>query len=271
MFHRKMKTLSVVCNPSNKQSDGKYVIPMSALSSESVIGASVKSVVFRNLFYNVVGSGPLKNNVFHFTLDETPEEVIIPEGFYTIAQLLPIVQAGIQTLMDFRAPVVQTVLMTYSLITLKVTIKVTDNGNLDIFGLSGGSFVDSINALLGNTVDVVLDTLFAVPYEMDQMMDLSGEDASQLVIEELSQSSGMYNSPTDQSGSTNGLMTLLSYRGAGFGELCDWQNPDPIGTMLLYDLAQDISNLNIYLQTASGATLDNQGADIHVELLLHLQ
>ena len=262
MLVTKTKTLSVVCNTSNKRPDGRYVIPMGALSTESIVGASLKSAVYRNLFYNVVGSGVLKNNGFYFNLDGVPQLFETPEGFYTIDQIIPIVQAGVQALLDLRAPTVQTVTITRDAITAKVTITVTDNGNLDVFELTGGTFPDSVNALLGNTIDVTLDAITPTPYQLNQMYDMSGEDASQLIIEEISKGSGLYNSSASSFGSTNGLVKMLSYRGSGFGELCDYQNPDPVGTMLMYQ--------TIYLQTASGAILDNQGSDIHIELLLYM-
>jgi hypothetical protein len=270
MLSTKTKTLSIVCNTSNKTPDGRYQIAMGALAGESVIGATLKSCVFRNLFYNVVSEGALKNNTFHFTLDGAAQVFEIPEGFYKITQLLPLVQSGIQTILNTRIAPVQTVTLTYSTITGKVIITVTDNGNNDTFSLSGGTFINSINFLLGNTEDTLIDTITPTPKQLENIIELSGEDACQLVIEEVAKGSGLNNSSFSSFGATSGLVKMLSFRGCAFGELCTYQNNDLLGSMIYYSSPQNLSRLTIYLSTAEGTILNQQSADMHVELLLHL-
>ena len=55
MLQTKTRIVSLVCNESNKTPQNVYKIPMGALSSESVVGVSLKSAVYRNVFYNIVG------------------------------------------------------------------------------------------------------------------------------------------------------------------------------------------------------------------------
>jgi hypothetical protein len=243
---------------------------MGALAGEAVVGATVKSVIYRNVFYNVVGTGMLKNNTFYFSLNGVLKQFDIPEGFYYIDDLRPVVLAGIQTILNLQAAPVQTAAMTYSPVTGKITLTVTDNGNGDTVQLMGASFPDSINTSIGNTVDVVINTS-PVAHVFKDIINIAGEDACQLVIDEIAKGSGLSNSSTNNFGSTSGMLCLLSYKGAGFGSLADYHNPDPIGTMLLYANPQNLSNLSVSLQTASGIILDLQSSDLHIELLLYLR
>tara|TARA_R110000851_G_scaffold91876_2_gene200545 strand:- start:1323 stop:2138 length:816 start_codon:yes stop_codon:yes gene_type:complete len=270
MLSTKTKTVSIVCNTSNKTPDGRYQIAMGALAGESVIGATLKSCVFRNLFYNVVSDGALKNNTFHFTLDGAAQVFEIPEGFYNITQILPLIQSGIQTILNLRIAPVQTVILTYASLTGKVTITVTDNGNNDNFELSGGTFKNSTNFLLGNTENTPIDSLTPTPKQMENIIELSGEDACQLIIEEVAKGSGLNNSSVSSFGATSGLIKLLSFQNCGFGEMCNYQNNDLLGSMLYYSSPQNLSRLTIYLSTAEGTILNQQAADMHIELLLHL-
>jgi hypothetical protein len=102
-------------------------------------------------------------------------------------------------------------------------------------------------------------------------MNLSGEDSCGLVIEEISQGTGLSNSETDTEGSTSGLMTTLSFVGAPFGAIGNYINTNLLDSMLLYDQPQNLSGLSIYLQTASGIVLDLGVSDLHIEMLLYLQ
>tara|TARA_R110000851_G_scaffold287098_2_gene441013 strand:- start:513 stop:1319 length:807 start_codon:yes stop_codon:yes gene_type:complete len=267
MLHTKQKTLAIVCNRSNKLPDGRYKIPMGALASESVVGASVKSVVYRNLFYNVVADGLLKNNVFYLALDAVQMQVVIPEGFYKISILLPLVISGIQNLLNtFASPA--TISMVYSSLTGKVSCTYTAGGSPVVFSLPGGDFVDSVNLLLGNIKNLTFST--GVEQIFDSVIDLSGEDSCGLVIEEIGKGSGLSNSNTSSFGSTSGLLTNLNFEGSTFGSLKSYINPNILETMLFYSSPVNLSALTIYLQTASGIILNLQSSDMHIEILLHL-
>ena len=273
MLQSKQKTVTLVCNSSNKTADNKYVIPMDALSKEQVIGCSLKSIVYRNLFYNVVESGLLKNNVFYFSLQGSEQSFSVPEGFYKIDDLIPIVLNGIQTITNLRIAPVQTIDLTYSALTGKVTLTVTENGNGDIFQLLGGTYMDSINIILGNSTDYTIATVLATPvaYKFDSIIDLGGNDVSNLMINSIAGTSGLSNSSTNSSGRKNGLLKMLSYVGSGFGQLVEYQNMNIRDTMILYDRPTNLSNLNIWLETSSGIILDNGVSDIHIELYIILR
>jgi hypothetical protein len=269
MLHTKTKTVSIVCNSSNKTPDGRYIIPMTALAGESVKGASLKSAVYRNLFYNVVADGALKNNTFYFDLDGVIKQFDVPEGSYGISQLMPLILTGIQTILNLTTPT-QTAALTYSSLTGKVTLTITDNGSGVIFKLMGGSFPDSINLLLGNTDDVTIDALTPTPKTFEHIIDLGGNDVAQLIFEEMAKGSGLCNDNTDSFGRTVSMIKLLSYRGAGFGELACYENQDILGSMLLYESGQNMSNMNIWLQTSGGTILDQGVSDMHLEILFLL-
>jgi hypothetical protein len=267
MLHTKQKTLSIVCNKSNKLPDGRYKIPMGALASESVVGASVKSVVYRNLFYNVVADGLLKNNVFYFALDNVQQEVTIPGGFYGIVNLMPLVESGIQTILNALANP-STVSMVYSSVSGKVSLTYTSGGSPVVFKLLGADFVDSVNLSLGNTKNLTFST--GVVQIFNAIIDLSGEDSCGLVIEEIGKGSGLSNSNTSSFGATSGLLTNLNFDGSPFGHIKSYLNPNILETMLFYSSPVNLSTLTVYLQTASGIILDLESTDMHVEILLHL-
>ena len=273
MLQSKQKSITLVCNSSNKTPDNKYVIPFDSLSKEQVIGCSLKSIVYRNLFYNVVANGELKNNVFYFSLDGAEQSFEVPEGFYDIADLIPIVLTGIQAITNLRLAVVQTIDLTYSALTGKVTLTVLENGNGDIFRLLGGTYLDSINLILGNSTDHTIATILATPvaYQFNSIIDLGGNDVSNLMINTIAGTSGLSNSSSNSSGRKNGLMKMLSYVGSGFGQLVEYQNNNLLDTMILYDRPTNLSNLNIWLETSSGVILDNGVSDLHIELYVYLK
>lgn len=273
MLQTKQKSITLVCNSANKTADNKYVIPMNSLATEHVIGCSLKSIVYRNLFYNVVADGELKNNVFYFSLDAIEESFEVPEGFYKITDLIPIILAGIQTITNARPAIVQTVDLTYSALTGKVTLTITENGNGDAFRLLGKTYRDSINLILGNSIDVPIQTVLATPisYQFDSIIDLGGNDVANLMINTIAGTSGLSNSSSNSSGRKNGLLKMLSYVGSGFGELVEYQNGNILDTMIFYDSPKNLSNLNIWLETSSGVILDNGVSDLHIELYVHLK
>ena len=272
MLQTKTRIVSIVCNESNKTKENTYKIPMTALASVSVKGVSLKSAVYRNSFYNVVSQPPaLKNNVFYFSLDAAPQQFEIPEGFYSISELLPLVQAQMDAILNTRIAPVGSGLFEYSSITGKVTFTYSDLGNGDILELLGGSNPNSINLLLGNVEDFILDGLTPTPYEFKNIIDLSGVDAVQLIIDECSRGCGLSNSSKNNFGDTNNMLSLLNYENSPFGSLKSYINPQPANTMLIYDSGVNLSNMTIYLTTTSGIILDLNSADLHVELLLLLE
>ena len=48
-----------------------------------------------------IAFGPRKNNIFHFLLNGAPEVVVVPEGYYSISELLAIVKTGIELIFCF--------------------------------------------------------------------------------------------------------------------------------------------------------------------------
>lgn len=268
MVHTKVKTISLVCNSKNKTSDNKYKIPLSSMAKETVVACSLRSCTFRNNFYNVVSSiAKLKNNTFYYKLSGIPFSFDIPEGFYSILELLPLVQAGLDAELALRVPPVPTVVLTYSNITGKVTIVFTDTGNGDTFELSGGENPDSINNLLGNNEDVLLTT--AVPYEFLDILDMGGVDAVLLCCSEIAKGSGMVNSD-NENGRTIGLLKQINCAGSGFGELVNFENDDIDSTRITYPNGINLNDLTFSLESTTAVPLDLGGSDLHVELFVIL-
>jgi len=262
------KHISLVCNNSNKIDDYKYKIPFSILSSEAVVGISLKSAVMRNLFYNVVSSNrPLKNNVFYFSIDATPYSFEIPEGFYSITDLLPLVIDGINSVLITRIGPIQTLEMVYSPLTGKVTFTLTDNGNNDIFQLLGGSYPDSINALLGNAEDITVDALTPTPV-IFEIIDLGGVDAVNLVVNEIVKNNGFSNG-ANPNGEVLSLLTLINFCDTPFGSLVCYQSSNVDADIILFDKPQNLSNLTIAVQSLPGPNLDLGLSDLHIELVVY--
>ncbi len=264
------KHISLVCNKSNKIDDYKYKIPFSVLSSEPVVGVSLKSVVMRNLFYNVVSSNiPLKNNVFFFSIDGTPYSFEVLEGFYNITTLLPLIIDGINSVLITRVGPIQTLDMVYSPLTGKVTFTLTDNGNNDIFELLGDSNPDSLNVLIGNAEDVTVDALTPTPVIFD-IIDLGGVDAINLVINEICKNNGYCNG-NNPNGECLSLLSLINFCGAPFGSLVCYQSSNVDADVILFEKPQNLSNLTIAVQSLVGANLDLGLSDLHIELVIYTE
>jgi hypothetical protein len=264
------KHISLVCNKSNKIDDYKYKIPFSVLSSEPVVGVSLKSVVMRNLFYNVVSSNvPLKNNVFYFSLDAAPQQFEVKEGFYNITTLLQLIIDGINAIISTRIQPVQTLDMTYSPITGRVTFTLMENGNADIFELLGGSNPDSLNVLIGNAEDILVDAVNATPIVFD-IIDLGGTDAINLVINEVCKNNGYCNG-NNPNGESLSLLSLINFCGAPFGSLVCYQSSNVDADVILFEKPQNLSNLTIAVQSLPGPNLDLGLSDLHIELVIYTE
>ena len=271
MSNTNIRNLSIICNKDNKNADNSYKINLGKLSYNSIKVASLKSVTFRNLQYNVIASGPRKNNIFHFLLNGAPEVVVVPEGYYSISELLAILITEISLIFASSGIVPLPLLtsLTYDPITAKVSIVVDGQGVATPVELQGETYPQSINLLLGNTEDITLDTLGATSYTFDSMINLEADDRVHLVSSAISQNSGLTSTRSNyniKNGRSLSLLRALAVN-SGFGGLCIYESNDVDAESIIYTLPQNYTEIDISIQDIYGNILDLQNSALTIELL----
>ena len=264
-----VKTISCVCNPSNQLNDSSHAMKMGILNSDNFIAFSLKSCSFRNNFYNVNGVGVNANNSFYFTLDGVSYTLTIPQGFYSITQLLALLKTEIDILFAASGIVPLPTLdeLVYNPITGKVSITVNGNGTATYFDLLGATYPNSINQLIGNLNDVVLNTLVPNSHTMLYLISLGGLDRVNLVSNSLSVKGTANKESADVANGRNLSLVRTITVNAGFGGLVDYQSNDVIGDQQIYDIPQNFGNLNFRLETTSGDPLSIGNSELIVELI----
>ena len=275
MTSTNIKDISIICEPSNKNSDNSYKINLGTLSNFSFIVCSIKSVSFRNLQYNVIGeNNPRQNNKFYFTLAATEYEIIVTPGFYTVYELLDFLTPRIEAILAGSAiiPLPTLTKFEYSSITGKVSIIVNGNGSATNFELTGGLNFQSVNALLGNTTDLTLDTLGAVDTPFNDFVNLQHDDRVFLVSSAIASSGGVTNiNISDQSNGRNVNLLRTLTVSEGFGELVTYESNDIDAEALHYTLPQNFTVIDIALTDVYGNILDLGNSTMGIDILVWKQ
>lgn len=269
MSSTNVKVISVICDKSNKRSDNSYKVNLGNLGFNSFSVCSLKSCTFRNLLYNVRSTRPRKNNDFYFSLDGSPYVIAVPEGFYSIYELLDFLRPKLETLLAGSGiiPLPTLTTLDYSTISGKVTMLVDGNGAGTPFQLEGKSNPESINFLLGNNEDVALDTLTPEEYVFDSIISLQADDRVHLVSNAIAPNGGITNKSPGERGSRN--LSLLRSIGVGdaFGNIVEYESQDIDAEALSYPLAQNFTELDFALQDIYGNNIDLQNSELTIELL----
>ena len=263
-----IKDIDIICDPSNKNSDGSYKINIQSLGVSNFIASSVKSISFRNLMYNVRSKGLRINNIFYFNLNGGLEQVVLPEGFYSIYELLALVQSGIEAILlgSGIIPLPTLDVLDYNSISGKVFLTINGNGAGTPFELLGGTYPLSINNILGNTVDTTLDTLGATQYTFNSIINLQSEDRVHLVSTAIAQNCGACNTSAYKTSRNISLLRAIPVN-AGFGGLVVYESNDIDAEALRYSLTQNYSSMDIRLTDVYGETIDLQNSSMFVNIL----
>lgn len=261
-----IKIISLICTPENKNATGSYKIALGSLSNFQFEAVSLKGCTFRNVQYNVRATGANINNTFYFDLDGTPETVIIPEGFYTIYELIAVVKLGIETILASSGiiPLPTLTSLEYNSISAKVEILVDGNGSATAFDLTGGTNEDSINFLMGNSIDVSLETLTPTLYTFDSLVNLQGQDVVHLICSNISQNAGIVGNL--KNGKNLSLVRVLPVS-SPFGGLCIYDSSDIDGEAIRYNNPVNLTNIEISITDVFGNTLDLGNTTLTVELI----
>jgi hypothetical protein len=221
------------------------------------------------VLYNVRGEGVRQNNSFYFSLDGTPYNIEVPEGFYSIYELLDYLRPQLETIFAGSGiiPLPTLTTLDYSTITGKVTMLVDGNGAGTPFELEGKSNPESINFLLGNTEDVALDTLTPEAYEFDSLITLQADDRVHLVSNAISPNGGVTNKSPGERGSRNLSLLRAIPVGDAFGNIVEYESQDIDAEALSYPLAQNFTELDFTLQDIYGNNIDLQNTELTIELL----
>ena len=267
MSSSNIKILSLICKPKDKGGQGGYKLALGKNSTDTFYWLSLKSCTFRNIQYNVQSSGPRKNNFFYFNLDGDEEKVNVPEGFYSIYELIDVVKTGIETILAASAiiPLPTLTSLDYDPISAKVSIVINGNGSSTGFELLGGTYSASINSLLGNTIDVSLDTLAAVKYTFDSIVNLQHDDRVHLVSSAMAQSIGL-TSDGQRNGRTIALLRAIPVD-QGFGQVVNYNSSDIDGERVYHPNGLNLSTIDLALQDTDGNTIDLQNTVLSVEII----
>lgn len=273
MSSTNIKDLSIICDRTNKNSDNSYKINLGNLGFDSFVVASIKAVSFRNIQYNVIGPGNSReNNKFYFRLAGTPHEIIVTPGFYTVYELLDYLKPRIEAILAASAiiPLPTLTAFEYSSITGKVSLTINGNGTATAFEVKGGSNINSVNDLLGNTKDDNLDTLTPEPYEFANLVNLQHDDRVHLVSSTISQNGGITNANINNSSINGRNINLLRsiVVDASFGDIVKYESNDIDAEALHYNLPQNYSVIDIALEDVYGNKLDLGNTTMTIDLLI---
>jgi hypothetical protein len=269
MSSTNVKVISVICDRDNKKGDGTYKVNLGNLGFNSFSVCSLKSCTFRNLLYNVRGSGVRKNNIFYFSLDGTPTEIEVPEGFYSIYELLDYLRPQLESILAGSGiiPLPTLTTLDYSTISGKVTMLIDGNGAGTPFELEGKSNPKSVNFLLGNNEDVALDTLTPEAYVFDSIISLQADDRVHLVSNAVAPNGGITNKSLTGGSRNLSLLRALPV-GDAFGNIVEYESQDIDAEALSYPLAQNFTELDFALQDIYGNIIDLQNSELTIELLV---
>jgi hypothetical protein len=265
------QTLSISCDSSIKTTNNQYKLSIGNLATRSVQSITLKSCNFKNVFYNVISSNPaLKNNVFYQRMDGVQENFEIPEGFYNINELLDVVSQKITAFFLTQAVPSTLVELSYNSITGKITIEVDDNGSADIYELRGSQSRQSINFLLGNSVNLTVNSVSGStsPSTFDTIIALGGQQCVNLICQQISKNSGAYCSSQELNGAINNSIRNIPIN-ATFGATVQYTSFDTDADQLDYSPSINLSDLVFSINdTATNTILDLKNSVLCLELIL---
>jgi len=166
---------------------------------QNIQKVSVANVLFRNNFYNILGSGDDQNNyatVIRLNTAPAETKITVPEGWYNIVTLMAAVQSAINAYLA-SSPAVSpdTVAITQNPTNFLVTMTITNGGDAgphgfamygplaDIMGFPGGfqvttSVTGSLLPSLGGLTEVYLVSRSLAP---GNSMDEDGDQSNVLL------------------------------------------------------------------------------------------
>lgn len=251
---------------------GRYKLSLSRISTLPVKAISIRTVTFRNLFYNVVNDGSSRtNNTFFFTLNGVLQEIEIEEGNYSVTQLLAELKTKIDSIFLSSGIVPAPVLddFSYNSINAKVSMTVNGGGVATPFELTGGSFPQSINKLLGNTEDVILDTLTPTPYQFNTTVNVGGEDVANLISSHLANNNAFSSNVGESflSGRISNSLAMMPVN-KEFGFLVEYRSQDLDAESIAYNIPIDCSSIDLHLADNKGRPLPLQNSSLNVEMFI---
>ena len=255
---------SCCCNDTNRIGIGSYSVSLGRAQPVQV--CSLRSIVMRNVFYNVVSGGPRKNNIFYFNLGGTDYEITFSEGFWDINSLLAQLTAELESVFSGSGiiPLPTLTALTYSSLNGKITLVVDGNGVATPFSLQGGTNQQSVNNLLGNTEDIDLDTLTPAPYTFDSLINLGGVDAIYIRSQRIAPTTGIA-SRRNKEGANMTLVKVVA-NDAVFGGIIRYETPDIDAEAFIYDSAgMSPSTIDFTFEDREGNELDMSNSEAILE------
>lgn len=255
---------SCCCNDTNRVGIGSYRVSLGRAQPVQV--CSLRSIVMRNVFYNVVSEGPRKNNTFHFNLGGVDYATELTQGFWDITTLLAQLQQQIESILSGSGiiPLPTLNAFNYNSLDAKITIVINGNGVATPFTLQGGTYRQSINDLLGNTEDIDLNTLTPAPYTFDSIINLGGVDAIYIKSQTIAPTTGIA-SRRNKEGANMALVKVVA-NDAVFGGLIRYETPDIDAEAFVYDTSgMSPSNIDFTFEDREGRELDMSNSEVILE------
>jgi hypothetical protein len=255
------------------QPDGSFLLPIGRLGIKNVRGVTFKTFTIRNVFPNVVASGPLQNNIFSYTVGGTPYTETVAEGFYTASELIaylePLIQATLAASGIVPLPTLDT--FTYEPIQMKFKMTFNGNGAGTVITLDGDGTQLSINTLMGNTGVLTMPTDPPVATFMEDLVNMGGVDTVCVCCEELSNSNTYHNGIRDMnpSGRLSNCIQMVPIQ-VGFGEMMVYNSFDTDADSLRYFLPQDTTQITISITDIAGNVLDLSNTQFNIQFIAYL-
>jgi hypothetical protein len=254
------------------QPDGTYLLPVGRLGIKNIRAVTFKTFTIRNVFPNVVGSGLLKNNIFSYTVGGTPYTETVPEGFYTMDDLIDVLEPLIQATLAASGIVPLPTLdeFKYEPIQMKFSMTFNGNGASTVITLDGDGSQLSINTLMGNTGVLTMPTNPAVATLMEDLVNMGGVDTVCVCCEELANSNTYHNGlyGLNTAGRLSNCIQMVPLQ-VPFGAMAVYNSLDVDADSIKYFLPVDATQLTIAITDMAGNMLDLSNTQFNIQFIAY--
>jgi len=235
----KEKLLVINSKDRNDGTNGAFTVLFNDSSCQQVLKVLVKDVWIPNLFYNINST----NNVL--SLQQNAEPTVfatVPQGQYTIDQLITVLKAQIDALLIDGAIV--TITKNPYVFTLNFTFTgagTPANNNVVLFA----------DSLISDVIGLKTTNVATNSINLEMPFNLKGVEYVQVHSPQIADSHGL-------DAGVSGYISLLesvSLAETPYGSIAYRQNSDDELAMILYEQPRNISRVSIVLRDESGTRL----------------
>lgn len=228
-------------DPSQSNSNSDFVVNLKErYYTQNINRILVKDILVPNSFYNVRSSDGEVNNTLKLKEGANPDVVAtIPEGQYTITQLIPVLQTSIDAVLTGG----NAVTIAQDAVTQKLTFTFSLTPTL-IYAISEPD-------LFADLIGVSADTASALSVTAQFPPDLSGYNMVFIHSQDLSQYHGI-----DGDFGLISLLENVSLHDVPYGAFAYRQNSDDDLALVQYEQPANLNRIRIVLRDHKGNKLD---------------